>query len=155
MSPDCLVDGVDGIPTPLKNMKVSWDDTTNQLWFYISGTVKKNVLSWFATHPFPIDVCFWPLLISKTRLAFSLKTCQPSHRPDWLHTTCFSSVVVDVYPPSSTDAPMCIDTYQYQCVYIHIYAKKNWAIYIYTHIYLFVPVVPHKAVAEVSKIGNL
>ena len=44
-------------------------------------------------------------------------------------------------------------------MYVYIYIYKYVYIYIYVFIYLVImcllPVVPHKAVAEVSKIGNL
>ena len=48
--------------------------------------------------------------------------------------------------------------YTYTHIYIHInhiyiYLQKNTHTHIY--IYMHIPVVPHKAVAEVSKIGNL
>ena len=50
-------------------------------------------------------------------------------------------------------------THTHVYIYIYIYLYTYTSIYIYTYIYIFmyiqIPVVPHKAVAEVSKTGNL
>ena len=55
------------------------------------------------------------------------------------------------YHPAVIHFFLYIYIYVYICIYVNI-LKKNIYIYINTH---DIPVVPHKAVAEVSKIGNL
>ena len=54
----------------------------------------------------------------------------------------------------------CIYIYLYLYIYIYSFKKmritRNIDVYIQLYtIYVCLPVVPHKAVAEVSKIGNL
>ena len=48
----------------------------------------------------------------------------------------------------STYKQIYLRLYEYTCVYVYIYAHMCFT-------YVYVPVVPHKAVAEISKIGNL
>ena len=47
------------------------------------------------------------------------------------------------------------DIYIKQYIYIYIYIYIKQYIYMYVYNKNYIPVVPRKAVAEVSKIGNL
>ena len=64
-----------------------------------------------------------------------------------------------VGPGGATDRT-CVRVYHYMHINTYIYIIILYYIYIYSYIHVrvrtvSVPVVPHKAVAEVSKIGNL
>ena len=49
-----------------------------------------------------------------------------------------------------------IDRLDDYIIYVYIYIYTHNQLFIYTYVYIYIiPVVPHKALAEVSKIGNL